>query len=286
MSIDRDAAEIIRRYGAGHADTYGDLRWDDDHYVVSFTGALEEHRCNLRSLVAGLAEVEVVSTRYPSAYLSEVIDAVRAEFHGDERRILSQSGPGHRTLRAPFADIAAELHRRYGDALDITVGSKAFPPERITEFRTVPLPISGVDLPQLAVELHLDSAAVAAGDDLRGTAALTNRGQDRLSFLTGLMTGGVRHPGDDKPAGSFIGAVATVGLNVDLRHGQSRDVPVVIGTASCLPDRSYVVPAGAYEVVAALSVSHLHDHGRPTGRQCFVVIGPTIEVTLDGPAAS
>lgn len=159
MSIDRDAAEIIRRYGAGHADTYGDLRWDDDHYVVSFTGALEEHRCNLRSLVAGLAEVEVVSTRYPSAYLSEVIDAVRAEFHGDERRILSQSGPGHVTLRAPFADIAAELHRRYGDALDITVGSKAFPPERITEFRTVPLPISGVDLPQLAVELHLDSRA-------------------------------------------------------------------------------------------------------------------------------
>lgn len=168
--------------------------------------------------------------------------AERAELHGDERRVLSQSDPGYIPLRAPFADIAAEL--------------------------------------------HLDSAIVAAGDDLPGTATLTNRVQDRLSFVTGLMAGGVRHPGDDKLTGAFTGAVAAVGLNVDLRHGQSKDVPVVIGTSSCLPDRSYVVPAGAYEVVAVLSINCLDDHGRATGRRCFVVIGPTIEVTLDGATAS
>lgn len=284
MSIDADATELIRRYGAEHADR--DLRWDQDHYVVFFTGDLDEHRRNLRSLVGGVADVEIVATRYTSAYLTEVIDAVRAEFHGDERRVLGQSGPGQVTLRASFADIAADLHRRFGDALDITVGSKPFPPERITEFRTVALPVSNVDLPHLAVELHFEATTVVAGEDLRGTATLTNHGQDRLWFITGLATGGVRRPGDNKLAGAFRGAVAAVGLNVDLRQGQSRDIPVLIGTASCLPDRSYVVPAGAYEAVASLSVNRRDDDGRPTGRQRFVVIGPTIEVTPDSPTAS
>lgn len=58
------------------------------------------------------------------------------------RRPLGSSGPGRISLRAPVADIAADLHHRYGDALDITVGSKPFPPERITGPRTVPLPVS------------------------------------------------------------------------------------------------------------------------------------------------
>lgn len=285
MSVDRDVAEVIRRYGADHADTYGDLRWDGDHYVVSFTANQEEHRNNLRSLAGDLVVIEVVACRYTSAYLTEVIQEIRAEFRGDERRVLRQSGPGQVNLRAPFADTAADLQRRYGDALEITVGAKPYPPERITELRTVPLPVSTVDLPHLGIDLHVDTNMVVAGEDLRGTATLTNRGHDRLQFITGLITGGIRHPGDAKLAGAFYGAVAAVGLNVDLRHGQTRDIPVLIGTASCLPDRSYVVPAGTYEVVSNLSVNPRDDEGRPTGHRRLVHVGPTITVTSGDSAA-
>lgn len=181
----------------------------------------------------------------------------------------------------PRALIAADLHRRFGDALDITVGSKPFPPDRITDFRTVPLPVSDADLP-LAVDIRFEPAAVVAGEDLRGTATLTNEGRDRLRFITG----GVRHPGDDKLAGVFRGPQSAAALAADLDHGQSRDVPVLMGTASCLPDRSYAVPAGTYEVVADLSLNQRDDEGRPTGLRHLVVIGPPIEVTTDGPTTS
>lgn len=281
MSMDRDVTEVLRRYGAEHADTYGDLRWDRDHYVISFTDDLEQHRSNLRSLLGHLSSVEVVASRHTSAHLTEVIETVRAEFRGHERRVLSRSAPGQLTLRAPYADIAADLHRRYGDALDITVGSKPFPPERITESAAVPVPVSTVSLPHLAIVLHFETPAVVAGEDLRGSATLTNRGHGPLSFITGPMTGGVRQPGDDKLAGTFRGSLAAAGLIVDLRPGQSKDIPVLIGTASCLPDRSYVVPAGTYEAVTILSVNLRDDHGNPTSPERLVVMGPSIEVTPD-----
>ncbi len=80
-------------------------------------------------------------------------------------------------------------------------------------------------------------------------------------------------------AGQFCGAVAAVGIGVDLRHGDSSELPVVIGTASCLPDRSYVVPPGDYETVAELSVALLGGESRPAGRQALVCVGPTITAT-------
>lgn len=95
------------------------------------------------------------------------------------------------------------------------------------------------------------------------------------------MTDGVRRPGEDKLAGAFYGAVAAVGLDVDLKPSHSKEIPLLIGRASCLPDRSYVVPAGMYEVVATLRVNPRDDQGNPTGNQRHVVIGPTIEVTSD-----
>ena len=79
--------------------------------------------------------------------------------------------------------------------------------------------------------------------------------------------------------------MAAVRLNVDLRHGHSKVLPVLIGTSSCLPDHGYVVPADTYEVLAILSVKRRGDDRRPTGLRRLVVIGPTIEVTpADHPA--
>ncbi|MDA8265767.1 MAG: hypothetical protein M0T79_10575 [Actinomycetota bacterium] len=51
-------------------------------------------------------------------------------------------------------------------------------------------------------------------------------------------------------AGAFVGAVAAVGRTVSLEPGASQELGLIIGTASCLPDTSYVVPPGRYEVVA------------------------------------
>ena len=135
------------------------------------------------------------------AKLETDIREICQRLKNDPRRPLAASDPGRISLRAPFAAIAADLHRRYGDALDITVGSKPFPPERITESQAVTLPISTAKIPNLTVELHFETPAVVAGEDLRGAATITNGGQRRLRFITGLITGGVRRPGDEKLAG-------------------------------------------------------------------------------------
>ena len=278
MSMLGEVTRIIRRYGTAHADTYGDLRWERDHFVVTFTAQLDEHRGNLRSLVGDMSLVEVEATRHTSAHLAEIVEAVRREFQDDGRRILGALAPGHVTVRAQFADIAADLHRRYGDALDITVGSWPFPPDSLGVFRAVPVPASTVDLKDLDVEFDFETLAVAAGDELRGIATLTNSGPDRLQFLTGPVTGGVRHPGADMLAGVFEGAVTPAGFNIDLRHGATRELPLIVGATSCLPDRSYTVPAGAYEVVATLGVDFRDGQGRTSGPQSVVRIGPTITV--------
>lgn len=279
-----DTVEDARDYVAGFPEVFGGIRVDGDLVVVAFTADLDEHLRGLQASVEHPELVRMEAASYSIAKLETDIREIRQRLKNDPRRPLGSSSPGRISLRAPFAAIAADLHHRYGDALDITVGSKPFPPERITESQAVgPLPISTAKIPNLKVELHFDTPAVVAGEDLRGSATITNGGQLRLRFITGLMTGGVRRPGDDKLAGVFVGAVTAVGLNVDLDPGQSGDIPVLIGTASCLPDRSYIVPAGVYEVVATLSVNRRDDQGNPTGHQRHVVIGPTIEVTSDGP---
>ncbi len=53
-------------------------------------------------------------------------------------------------------------------------------------------------------------------------------------------------------AGEFAGAVTAVGRRIQLDPGASTALPLAIGTASCLPDASYVVLPGRYEVIAAI----------------------------------
>ena len=70
--------------------------------------------------------------------------------------------------------------------------------------------------------------------------------------MTGVLTGGVRRDGQDVLAGTFVGAITAEGFRIGLDPGSSTEVRLIIGTASCLPDTSYVVPPGRYEAVAAI----------------------------------
>jgi hypothetical protein len=280
-TTEQEVVDVIRRYGATHPAVYGDVRWETDHYVVSFTGDLEEHRRQLRALIDEPQMVEVASAAYSGAYLMAVSEAVRARYRGDPRRILKQSGPGSITLRAPFVGIAAELHGRYGDALDITVGNKPYPPARITPGEPKPLPGATIDLPELRLDFELGEATVPGGDDLVGAVVVTNRGNRRLRFMTGpTMTAGVRRRGDAYLAGGFSGWMTLAGRVLDLPPGQRETLRLIVGTTSCLPDLTYVVPPGAYQVVASFGVNFLDESSQPTGHRLVVRAGPDLAVTV------
>lgn len=274
-----EAGELIQDYGKRHPESFGGVRWNDDHYVVSFTDRLDAHRTELRALVADPSMIEVDPAGYTGAYLRRIGEEIRAELRHDPRRVLRASGPGTVTLRAPFAAVAADLHVRYGDALDITVGTKPFPPERIVDPPLVRLPVSTIDLPDLVLDFDIGEATVAPGDDLSGTVTLTNQGRERLRFLSGAAVGSIRQPGSDHLSGTFHGWMSSVGLNVDLQHAQSTDLPLIVGTTSCLPDRSYVVEPARYELVVAVSVNPVDEHHQPFGHQTLVRVGPELVVT-------
>lgn len=260
----------VRAYGAAHEETFGDVRWAGGRLVVSFTADLEHHRRRLATLTGDPSATAVEATEHTGAELRRIADEVRERYGADPRRVLHGCGPGTARVRARFEDVAAELHARYGSALDITLGAKPYPPSRLGSMAAVPVPVSTGDLPGLDVVFDVGDGTVAAGDDLRGGVVLTNSGTGQLRFATGLLvTAGVRRPGAGHLAGWFVGAVAAVAALVDLAPGASARLDLVVGTASVLPDTTYRVPPGTYEVVATI----------PADGAVLVRVGPAIEVT-------
>jgi hypothetical protein len=102
----------------------------------------------------------------------------------------------------------------------------------------------------------------------------------RLHFITGpTMTGGLHRPGDAHLAAKSNGWMTLAGRAVDLQPGQRDELKIIVGTTSCLPDLTYVVPPGTYQVVASLGLSFLDEAIRPTGHQRVVRTGPDLAVT-------
>lgn len=193
--------------------------------------------------------------------------------------ILRRTAPGEVTLFAPYEHAAAELHARYGDRLRLWVGGKRYPPEMITQ-AAIPLPVSAPDYCALRVLAQLRQVVAVSGALLDGTAEFSNIGPRRLRVLSGIVTGGLRRPGDVIMAGAFHGAVAAIGYRLELGPGDRQVVPLVVGSDSVLPDRTYLLPPGDYEVVVAQQLPFLDEHGDITGRRAFVAgFGPTVTLT-------
>lgn len=274
-----DTVEDVRDYVAGFPEVFGGIRVEGDLVVVAFTADLDEHRRGLQASVEHPELVRVEHARYSEAKLTADIAAIRRRLAEDPRRPqIGVSGPGRIQLRAPFATLAGELHDLYGDALEITVGNKRFPPGKIERRPPVPVPEPTVAVPGLELSVVVDERTVAAGEDVHGRVVFINEGSDLVEGMTGVLTGGVRREGDDFMAGSFTGPVRLVGYTVRLEPGQRTELGLVVGTASCLPDTSYVVPPGLYEVIAAVPFRQADtppgNHPRLVARGARITVDP------------
>jgi hypothetical protein len=271
-----DTVEDVRDYVADHPEVFGGIRASGELVVASFTADLERH---LRGLQASVEHPELVSVElaeYPIAKLERDIRNILQRLRADPRRPFNGCSPGHIQLRAPFAELAADLHREYGDSLKITVGHKPYPPELIGDRQPLLLPMPTVTVAGLELTITIDEPHVAGGEDLPGRVIFANRGPNRVEGMTGVLTGGIRSDGHDYMAGNFAGTTTMMGYQIDLEPGSSTEMPLIIGTASRLPDTSYVVPPGRYEVVTA--VPFQQSDIPPTPRPQLVALGAWLTV--------
>lgn len=271
--------EGVCDYVAGFPEVFAGIRVDGEQVVVAFSADLDGHLRGLHASVERPELVRVEQAKYPVAKLEADIRSVRRRLQDDPRDPEQSGGPGHLRLRAAFAELAIELHGQYGDALEITVGHKPFLPDKIGDRRPVPVPVPTVTVPGLELTVTVDEPSVVAGEEVGGRVIFTNRGSRPVEGMTGVLTAGVRGEADDFMAGNFAGAVTAVGYRVELQPQESKELGLIIGAASCLPDTSYVVPPGRYELIAAVVFRQADTppgtHPRLVARGAWVTVEPT-----------
>ena len=190
----------------------------------------------------------------------------------DEGRI-----PPFKLRLAPrAAETAAELHRQFGEDVELTVGALPYPLGRPERPRRAPVPLPDLlDPREVAVELD-GPAVVSYGNTLHHHLRVSNRSGGELQIATnGQVTAVVVDLQTSEVVGGYSGA-QTLPLKVfRASPGTSVQIPLLIGTASYTPRLGYIVPAGEWGIRATLTLGP-HPRDSPHRRT------PILPLTITG----
>ena len=157
---------------------------------------------------------------------------------------------------APWAvATAGELHRHFGDTVDLTVGALPYPPGRR------PCRVSGAGRPAdlldpdaMAAELD-GPAVVSSGHTLPHGLLLRNRTGSQVQIATnGHITAAVVDLQTGEVVGGFTGWQALPLVIVRIAARQTERIPLLIATASYTPRLGYAVPPGEWGIQATLTL--------------------------------
>jgi hypothetical protein len=157
---------------------------------------------------------------------------------------------------APWAAGAAEeLHRQFGDNVDLTVGAIPYPPGR--QPRRPPAtgqPLDLLDPQEIAAALD-GPAVVTSGHTLWHGLLLRNLTDRELQIATnGQVTAEVVDPHTGEVVGGFSGAQRLPLIIFRVAPGKTGRIPLLIGTTSFTPRLGYTVPAGDWGIQATLTL--------------------------------
>jgi hypothetical protein len=200
------------------------------------------------------------------AWSSSYLESIRAEISAISRQepgSVKQHGLGDGAIRVDLrADQewrAAELYRRHGDAISLTVGRFPYPPDRPLTSReqllkagreqNPPRPKVTLSIPGVAARLELLTPEVRSGEDGRGRIVVVNEGPDSIDLDTGQpLAGWIADMSTGERLGGATGFAAGTGWQVSLKPGKSGEITMYFGTASGRADRGYAIPPGRYLV--------------------------------------
>jgi hypothetical protein len=162
--------------------------------------------------------------------------------------------PPFRIRLAAWATAAAEeLHQQFGDDVKLTVGVLPYPPGRQPPRPpAIRPPADLLDPHEIAAELA-GPAVVSSGHTLRHGLLLTNRTGGELEIATnGQVTADVVDPHTGEVVGGFAGPQVLPLIIFQVAPGQTKQVPLLIGTASSTPRLGYAIPPGDWGIQATL----------------------------------
>ena len=168
---------------------------------------------------------------------------------------------------AAWATAAAEeLHRQFGDTVDLTVGALPYPLDRPQPRQPVAgEPADLLDSREAVAELD-GPAIVETGETLVHGLLLTNRGHQELQIATnGHITPAVVDPGTGGIVGGFSGAQILPLVVFRVPPGQTRRIPLLIGTDSSVPRLGFAVPPGDWGLQVIIRLGP-HPAGSPRKR--------------------
>jgi hypothetical protein len=160
-------------------------------------------------------------------------------------------------LVASAQQLAAELHRRFGAAVQLTVGALSFPDASARPFQRAPrrpLPVAD-ELLDFRCELD-GPLTIVSGATVSHAVLLTGSMSDPVSVQTnGTLTAEVVDPSDGRIVGGFVGAQSMPLVEFPLRYQRPVRIPLLVGTASYEPALGYTVPPGQWALTVDIRLS-------------------------------
>ena len=158
---------------------------------------------------------------------------------------------------APWAEtIAEQLHRQFGDNVDLSVGALPYPPGRPVR-RPPATDESTRLLDPRAMTAELDGPAVVrSGHTLHHGLLLRNLTDRLLPIATnGQVTAAVVDPQTGKAVGGYSGMQILPLITFRVEPGETTRIPLFIGTESFVPALGYAVPPGDWGLQAPLTLA-------------------------------
>jgi hypothetical protein len=185
-----------------------------------------------------------------------VVDRLRAEQPECIERVARDIG--YIGLAAWAVPVAEELHRQFGDLVEVRVGWLfRYPPDR-----QPPQPPITREVPDLLdageTVAELDGpAVVSSGHTLRHGLLLHNLSDRELGVSTnGQLTADVVDPENGDVVGGYFGVQQRPLISFRAAPGQTVRIPLLIGTESSTLRLGYAVPPGHWGLQVTLALVH------------------------------